>query len=276
MNRDIFLHTLSQALSSLSAAERDDIVQDYASYFADAMADGQSEADVAAKLGDPVKLARELIAQRRLGAWESRRSPKNLWALCAATAGLGLMSLTLAVPILCYMAVLTLLSVLGASLTLLGLVLVLLVTGQGLFGWPAANPFMLNTSGIGPVWIDSSGSRRTPQIHIQGDGANESFRLDHTPDGGVQVRATEGGKTFTMEKNPDGSIKKLDIRDGDKQVELSQFAPSSPLADGLLGLVLLALGGLLLWMCRRCFSKLLTWLRAYLGQQLQRIQSLTV
>jgi len=78
MNRDTFLHTLAQALSSLSAAERDEILQDYASYFADAQADGQSETDVVTKLGDPVKLARELIAQRRLGAWESRRSPKNL------------------------------------------------------------------------------------------------------------------------------------------------------------------------------------------------------
>ncbi|MDR3370626.1 HAAS signaling domain-containing protein [Rhodoferax sp.] len=274
MNRDTFLHTLSQALSSLSATERDEIVQDYASYFADALADGQCETDVATKLGDPLKLARELIAQRRLGAWESRRSPKNLWALFAATAGLGVMNLVLAVPILCYFAVLTVLSVLGVGLALVGLVLVLVATSQGLLGWPTANQFVLNTSGIGPVIIDSSGGSQTPQIHIQGDAANESFRLDHGPDGGVAIQATEGNKTFALKKNADGSINKLDIRDGDRQVELSHLRHSGPWTRGLVGLVFLALGGLLLWLCRSGFGKLLTWLRNYLSQQLQHLQSM--
>lgn len=276
MNRDTFLQALSDAMSGLRAAERDEILQDYASYFADAMADGQNEADVAAKLGDPVKLARELIAQRRLGAWESRRSPKNLWALCAATAGLGVMNLALAVPILCYFAVLTVLSVLGASLALVGMVLVLVATSQGLFGWPATNQFIFNTSGIGPVVIDSSGNSQTPQIHIQGGGANESFRLDHAADGGVAIQASEGSKTFSLEKNADGSIKKLDMRDGDKQVELSHFRHSGPWTHSVVGLVFLILGGLLLWLCRSGFVKLLAWLRNYLGQQLQHLQSMAV
>lgn len=274
MNRETFLHTLSQALSSLRAAERDEILQDYASYFADAQADGQSETDVATKLGDPVKLARELIAQRRLGAWEARRSPKNLWALCAATAALGVLNLALAVPVLCYLAVLTLLSVVGGSLALAGLVLVVLATSQGLFGWPAANQFVVNTSGIGPVVIDSSVDSQTPQIHIQGAGPNESVRVEHAADGGVAIQASEGSKTFSLEKNADGSIKKIDIRDGDKQVELSNLRHSGPRTHAVLGLVFLTLGGLLLWLSRRWFGRLLTWLRRHLGQQLQHIQSM--
>jgi uncharacterized membrane protein len=276
MNRETFLHALSEALSTLSAAERDEILQDYASYFADALADGQSETDVATKLGDPVKLARELIAQRRLGAWESSRSPRNLWALCAATAGLGLMNLALAVPILFYLALLTLLSVVGGSLALVGLVLVVLATSQGLFGWPAANQFALNTSGIGPVVIDSSVNSQTPQIHIQGAGPNESVRVEHAADGGVAIQASEGSKTFSLEKNADGSIKKIDIRDGDKQVQLSHLRHSGPRTHAVVGLVFLTLGGLLLWLCRSWFGKLLRWLRSYLGQQLQHIQSMTI
>ena len=275
MNRENFLKTLAEALSTLSAAERDEILQDYASYFADAMADGQSETDVATKLGDPAKLARELIAQRRLGAWESSRSPKNLWALCAATAGLGFMNLALAIPILCYLALLTLLSVLGGSLALVGMVLLVVATSQGLFGWPAANQFVLNTSGIGPVLIDGSGNSQTPQIHIQGAGPNESFRLDHTPDGGVSIQATEGNKSFAIEKKADGSINKLDLREGDKQVQLSHLRQSGPRTHAVVGLVFLTLGGLLLWLCRSWFGKLLAWLRGHLGQQLKHIQGLT-
>jgi len=274
MNRETFLHALSEALSGLSASERDEILQDYASYFADALADGQSESDVAAKLGDPAKLARELIAQRRLGAWESRRSPKNLWALCAATAGLGFMNLALAVPILCYLALLTLLSVLGGSLALVGMVLLVVATSQGLFGWPAANQFVLNTSGIGPVVIDGSVSSQTPQFRIQGAGPNESVRVEHAADGSVAIQASEGSKTFSLEKNADGSIKKMDIRDGDKQVELSHLRHSGPRTHAVVGLVLLTLGGLLLWLCRSWFGKSLRWLRSHLGQQLKHIQSL--
>lgn len=274
MNRETFLQTLAQALSSLSAAERDEILQDYASYFADALADGQSETDVVGKLGDPLKLARELIAQRRLGAWESRRSPKNLWALCAATAGLGVMNLALAVPVLCYLVLLTVLSVIGGSLSLVGLVLVFLATSQGLFGWPAAHSFALNTSGIGPVVINSSVSSQTPQVLIQGAGADKSLRVEHTTDGGLAIQASEGGKTFSLEKSADGSVKKIDIHDGDKQIALSHLGHSSPLSHGVVGLVFLVLGGLLLWRCRCGFVKLLSWLRNYLGQQLRHIKSM--
>ena len=284
MNRDTFLQALSEALSTLSAAERDEILQDYASYFADALADGQSETDVATKLGDPAKLARELIAQRRLGAWEQRKSSKNLWALCVATAALGVLNLALAIPVLFYLAVLTMLSVVGGSLALAGLVLVVLAASQGLFGWPAPNQFVLNTSGIGPVVMDGSVSSQAPQIHIQGDGPHESVRVDHGADGRVSIPASEGSKTFSLEKNADGSIKKIDMRDGDKQVALSNFGHSGnsghsghsgPWKRGVVGLVLLTLGGLLLWLGRSAFGKLLSWLRRHLGQQLQHIQRFT-
>ena len=284
MNRHTFLQALSEALSTLSAAERDEILQDYASYFADALADGQSETDVATKLGDPAKLARELIAQRRLGAWEQRKSSKNLWALCVATAALGVLNLALAIPVLFYLAVLTMLSVVGGSLALAGLVLVVLAASQGLFGWPAPNQFVLNTSGIGPVVMDGSVSSQTPQIHIQGDGPHESVRVEQAADGGVAIQASEGSKTFSLEKNADGSIKKIDMRDGDKQVALSNFGHSGnsghsghsgPWKRGVVGLVLLTLGGLLLWLGRSAFGKLLSWLRRHLGQQLQHIQRFT-
>jgi len=179
------------------------------------------------------------------------------------------------------LAVLTMLSVVGGSLALAGLVLVVLAASQGLFGWPAPNQFVLNTSGIGPVVMDGSVSSQAPQIHIQGDGPHESVRVDHGADGRVSIQASEGSKTFSLEKNADGSIKKIDMRDGDKQVALSNFGHSGnsghsgPWKRGVVGLVLLTLGGLLLWLGRSAFGKLLSWLRRHLGQQLQHIQRFT-
>ena len=44
------------------------------------MAEGRSEAEIAAALGDPVRLARELRAEAGLRRWETARTPANFFA----------------------------------------------------------------------------------------------------------------------------------------------------------------------------------------------------
>jgi uncharacterized membrane protein len=78
MNQNEFLQQLSLGLERLPVAEREDILSDYRAYFNDALADGRSEADVAAALGDPQRLARELMAERKLKIWEANKTPANL------------------------------------------------------------------------------------------------------------------------------------------------------------------------------------------------------
>ena len=63
MNRDAFLCILSDGLDGLPAHEIDDILADYVAYFDEARASGRSEEEVAAALGDPRRLARELRAE---------------------------------------------------------------------------------------------------------------------------------------------------------------------------------------------------------------------
>jgi len=75
-------------LKGLSPAEIDDIVLDYEAHFSDAVADGRNETEVAASLGDPLRLGGELSAETKMRRWETRRGPRTF-----VQAGLGLVGL---------------------------------------------------------------------------------------------------------------------------------------------------------------------------------------
>ena len=68
MTRNEFLSQLAQALEQLSQSERKDILRDYEEYFIDAESAGRSDAEVIAMLGEPNKIAEQLIANQRLAA----------------------------------------------------------------------------------------------------------------------------------------------------------------------------------------------------------------
>ncbi|TAA73108.1 DUF1700 domain-containing protein [Planococcus salinarum] len=61
MTEQQFLQQLEQALDRLPAEERNDILQDIREYFANGRADGKSDSDIAAELGAPDAIAKELI-----------------------------------------------------------------------------------------------------------------------------------------------------------------------------------------------------------------------
>lgn len=61
MTEQKFLQQLEQALNRLPAEERNDILQDIREYFANGRADGKSDSDIAAELGSPEAIAKELI-----------------------------------------------------------------------------------------------------------------------------------------------------------------------------------------------------------------------
>jgi len=88
MSRALFIARLRQGLKGLSPTEIDDIVLDYEAHFSDAVAAGRSETEVAASLGDALKLGGELSAETKLQRWETRRSPRTF-----VQAGLGLVGL---------------------------------------------------------------------------------------------------------------------------------------------------------------------------------------
>ena len=65
-----------------------EILRDYESHFADGLADGRSKDEVAAALGDPSRLARELRAEVGFRRWEEKRNPGNFLGVVLALLGL--------------------------------------------------------------------------------------------------------------------------------------------------------------------------------------------
>ncbi|HEY1751609.1 MAG TPA: DUF1700 domain-containing protein [Caulobacteraceae bacterium] len=100
MTRLEFIARLRAGLSGMPDAARAEIVADYDAHFSEAAAAGRSETDVAAALGDPDRLARELRAEAGLKRWESERNPQAAAAAVFAVLGLGAIDVLFLLPIL--------------------------------------------------------------------------------------------------------------------------------------------------------------------------------
>ncbi len=118
MKRDAFLRALRSALSGLPSPEIDEIVADYADHFAESAVAGRDEEDVAAALGDPRRIARELRAELGLRRFEEHWSLSNLLAATMALAALAVVDLLVLLPLL-----------LGAAGVALGLAVALVAIG---------------------------------------------------------------------------------------------------------------------------------------------------
>ncbi|MQB40691.1 DUF1700 domain-containing protein [Rhizobium sp. ICMP 5592] len=107
MTRDAFLRTLRLGLAGLPPQEIEDIVADYAAHFAESDASGRSEAEVAAALGDPARIARELRAEAGLRRFEAHWSMSNMLAAAMALAGLAIVDILFLLPLLLVAVVIT-------------------------------------------------------------------------------------------------------------------------------------------------------------------------
>jgi uncharacterized membrane protein len=94
----LFIARLREGLSGLSPDEINDIAADYDAHFSDAGEAGRSEADVAASLGDPLRLGREIRVETKLRRWEQRRNPRTF--LRAGAALLPVFSLAILLPVI--------------------------------------------------------------------------------------------------------------------------------------------------------------------------------
>lgn len=122
MNRDAFLQALQNNIAGLPQAEVDEILGDYAAYFDDARDDGRSDADVAAMLGNPAELGRELRTERDLRRFERRPGVANFMVAILALAGLAMVDLIVLLPLLFVFAAIALgLAIVTLFLALAGL-----------------------------------------------------------------------------------------------------------------------------------------------------------
>jgi len=99
MTRNEFLDRLRKGLEGLPTLTIDDFMADYQAHFDDAAAAGRSEAEVAAALGDPARLARELRIEAGAKSWETSKTPSSAVAAILAIIGLGALDIFVLLPI---------------------------------------------------------------------------------------------------------------------------------------------------------------------------------
>jgi uncharacterized membrane protein len=99
MNRAEFLARLKRGLVGLPAAMADEIIADYESHFADGLAAGRTEQQVADALGNPDKLARELKAEAGAKAWGQQPTPSNAMGAIFGIIGLGAVDILILLPL---------------------------------------------------------------------------------------------------------------------------------------------------------------------------------
>lgn len=126
-----FLDTLRRRLGGLPQAEIDELVSDYATHFADGMAAGRSEAGIAAALGDPMRLARELRAEAGFRRWETARTPANFFAVLFGFLALIAVDFVFLLPLLVGLALFTLIT----GIVLLALCIAGIALMMKVFSW---------------------------------------------------------------------------------------------------------------------------------------------
>ena len=129
MTQDEFLSILHDRLRGLPPDEIDELLDDYASHFAEGMAEGRSEAEIAAALGDPARLARELRAEAGLRRWETARTPANFYAAMLGFLALIAVDFMFLLPLLGALALVAL----GLGLAMVGLCLAGLALSMRMF-----------------------------------------------------------------------------------------------------------------------------------------------
>ncbi|HEX5378228.1 MAG TPA: DUF1700 domain-containing protein [Phenylobacterium sp.] len=146
MSRQVFMTRLRDGLRGLPPQAIEEFCADYEAHFAEGEAAGRTETEVAAALGDPTRLARELRAEADLKRWETERNPSAAASAVFAVLGLGAIDVLILLPIF--------LSIAG---TLLGFAIAALAcfgVGAVLF---AAAAFVFEGSEVAAVMLASLG-----------------------------------------------------------------------------------------------------------------------
>jgi uncharacterized membrane protein len=100
MTRNEFLTRLRRGLIGLSPDQVHDVMNDYEAHFVEGLAGGRSEEEIAAALGDPARLARELSAEAGFKRWEDHKTPSSLLGAVLALLGLATLDILILIPFL--------------------------------------------------------------------------------------------------------------------------------------------------------------------------------
>lgn len=153
MTRAEFISRLRRGLNGLPASTINEIVADHEAHFDEAIAAGRAEAEVAAALGDPARLAREVRVEAGLKRWDEEKNPSAAAAAIFAVLGLGAIDILILLPLL--------MGVLGALFGVFVAVIAMFFAGgvvfaAGPFAEPPGGPMTAILAGIGLMALATS------------------------------------------------------------------------------------------------------------------------
>jgi uncharacterized membrane protein len=93
MVKNEFLDKLEYLLSRVPEQDRKEMLYDYQEHFEIGLANGRSQAELIAELGDPHVIARDLLADYRIGKAEQDKTPSNIGRAIMATISLSFFNL---------------------------------------------------------------------------------------------------------------------------------------------------------------------------------------
>jgi uncharacterized membrane protein len=99
MTRADFMARLRQGLVGLPMSTAAEIAADYELHFTDGAAAGRSEEEIAAALGDPARLARELRAEAGARRWTQEQNPSAAVGAVFGLIGLGALDIIIILPL---------------------------------------------------------------------------------------------------------------------------------------------------------------------------------
>jgi uncharacterized membrane protein len=150
-----YLDALKRAMPGLAPDVQARTLAYYEQRFVDGVGAGRSEAEVAAELDDPKKIAMTLRANAHLGSFAQAKNPAGALRVLVSAAGLGIFNLFMIVPALVYAALLCALYVCALCFYLAGIA----TTASGLAG---ANELVLDwPSRFVTIDEDKRGERQT-------------------------------------------------------------------------------------------------------------------
>lgn len=155
MTREAFMVRLWDGLKGLPPQTAAEIVADYQAHFVEGQAAGRTDDDIAAALGDPDRLARELRAEAGLKRWESERNPSSAAAAVFAVLGLGAIDVLVLLPILIGVVC----TMFGIAVACIGVMIAgAVVFAAGPFSQPPGGPATALLGGLGMMAGSVSGA----------------------------------------------------------------------------------------------------------------------
>jgi uncharacterized membrane protein len=220
MGKQDYLDTLRKALAGLPAETVARTLAYYEQRFIDGLTVGRSEAEVAAELDEPRKIAMTLRANAHMATLEPRKPAASPLRMAVSFVGLAVFNLFMVVPAAVFAALLMALYIASASVYVSGIA----ITASGLAGaneivlaGPLHRLMGLSTDGDDDAAVQTRISIGDEGIHVEqeaatgrDDGASRSERIldsaEAMADGSVRIAIDRAGSSRAAQATLGGGM----------------------------------------------------------------------